>query len=234
MVMFDDPEFVVAVEHFGNDATADARDLALHQSAIHVSFAAILALAFVHLDGRSSLFGLAFHGKYATMNSRPEGPANNQTFASAVFLRSAKKFRSIAHGYADNNIPWPLRGRSDSFIGQRLRLARSPTGPRVPGAENSPRSSSLRRRDRDVDRRPRKPLDRSPAPWHSGRATENPDFPPCRQQWVHGRITVVMRRTEAPTPRKTILQWVHVRITDVVIVDCIVGSQDVNSLSLVG
>ena len=55
----------------------------------------------------TALFGLAFDGKYATMNSRTEGIAKNQTVPLAVFLRSAKKLRSIAHGHTANKTPLP-------------------------------------------------------------------------------------------------------------------------------
>jgi hypothetical protein len=173
---FDDPEFVVVTQHFGNGATANVRNLALDQPQIHVAFAAIGALSLMDFDGRSVFFALAFEGKYVTMNSRSEGIAKNQTICLAVFLRAAKKLRWIAHECTADKSFGPLRGRADSLVRERQRHAGGAARPEVPDPENSRRSSSLRRRNRHVNRRPREPLGGAFAQWHSRGGAENRDF----------------------------------------------------------
>lgn len=207
----DYPKFVVVVEHFGHGATTDVRDFACRQTQIDVSFAAIGWMAFMHFDGRDSLFGLVFHYKYATMNSRAEGVAKKQTVPLAVFPRSARKLRSIAHGHTANKRHRPFRRRSDSLAHERLRLADRTTRSRVSRVEDSGRSSSLRRRDHSIDRRRRKPLGGTPPQRHPSGATKNRDFALRRAQWVHGCLTVVIRQPKTPTSQNTILQWVHGR-----------------------
>jgi hypothetical protein len=115
-------------------------------------------------------------GKYATMHSRAEGAAKNQAVPLAVFLRSKKQLRSIAHERTANKSLCPLRGRPDSPVRERQRLAGGAAWPRLPDAENSGRSSSLRRRNCHVNRRPREPLGGASAQRHSRIAAENRHF----------------------------------------------------------
>jgi hypothetical protein len=173
---FDDPQTVVVMQHSGNGAAADVRNLALDQSQIHVAFAAIGALSLMVFDGRSAIFALAFDGKYVTMNCRSEGIAKNQTICLAVFLRAAKKLRWIAHECTADKSFGPLRGRADSLVRERPRLAGGAARPEVPDPENSRRSSSLRRRNCHVNRRPREPLGGAFAQWHSRGGAENRHF----------------------------------------------------------
>jgi hypothetical protein len=194
---FDDPKFIVIGEHFGNGATTDVRDLTCRQPQINVSFAPIVGLLLMHFDGRDSLFGLAFDGKYVTMNSGAKGIAKKQAVPLAVFPRSAQQLRSIAHGHTANRRCGPLRGRSYSLACEGLRLAGRATRPGVSRPEVSDGSSSLRRRDHSVDRRQRKPLGRTPPQGHPSRATENRDFALCRARWVHGGAWLNSRRTDA-------------------------------------
>ena len=134
------------------------------------------ALSLMDFDGRFAIFALAADGKYVTMNSRSEGIAKNQTICLAVFLRAAKKLRWIAHeGTADKSFG-PFRGRADSLVRERPRLAGGAARPEVPDPENSRRSSSLRRRNCHVNRRPREPLGGAFAQRHTRGGAENRDF----------------------------------------------------------
>ena len=178
---FDDPQPVVVTQHFRNGATANVRDFPLHQPQVHVALPAVVALVFMDLDGRPALFGLAFNHEHATMNSRTEGTAKNQTIPLAVFLRPAKKVRSIAHEHTANQSLRALRGRADSPACERLRSAGVAARPSLRGAERPDRSPCLRRRDRSVDRRAREPLGGASTQWRPGRVPENGYITPCRR-----------------------------------------------------
>ena len=106
----DDPEFVVILEHFRNGTAANVFEGTFTQAQIDVSFAGIVALPFMDLDGRSSPSGLAFDCEYATMNARSEGIAKNQSVPVAVALRAEKRPRWIAHGHTTNINPRPFGG----------------------------------------------------------------------------------------------------------------------------
>jgi hypothetical protein len=112
-------------------------------------------------------------GKYVTMNSRSEGIAKNQTLCLTVFLRAAKKLRWIAHECIINKSFGPLGRRADSLVRERQRLTGGAARPEVFDPEDSGRSSSLRRRNSHVNRRPREPLGGASAQRHSRGGAEN-------------------------------------------------------------
>ena len=190
---FDDPKFVIVAEHFGDGATPDVRHVVFSETQIDIAFGAVVLRALMRFDGGNLLFRLAFHDKYATMNSRTEGVAEEQPLPFAVLLRSVPKLRSIAH----ERTGIPFRRRADSLAHERLPLAGRAARPGVPHPENPDRSSSLRRRDHPVRGRRRKPLVRLPSQRHPSRATENGDFT-SRRQWVHGLRTVVRHKRPKP------------------------------------
>lgn len=205
----DDPKFVVSGKHFGNGATTDVRDLARSQTQIDVSFLTIVGLVFKRFDGRDSLFRLAFHYKYATMNSLTEGTAQKQTVSLTVLTPSAQKLRSIAHEHTTSQCRRPLRRRADSLACERFCLAGRAARPRVPRPENSGRSSSLRRRDHLGNRRRRKTLVHPPPQRNPRRTAKDRDFT-ARRQWVQGLRTVVSRDGgDIDGNKPSMLQWVH-------------------------
>jgi hypothetical protein len=139
-------------------------------------------------------------------------PGRSELFGFLRLPRPVQMFGSIAHGHTANRRCCPLGGRSDSLTSEWLRLTGRATRPRVSRATNAYRSSSLRRRDRSVNRRRRKPLGRTPPQRHPSWTTENRDFAPCRAQWVHGRLTVVVSERIVPFLTQDKLQWSHTNL----------------------
>jgi hypothetical protein len=118
----------------------------------------------------------------------------HQTWAAGVFFSPANEF-GPSHERTQPEKLWSLRRCQDSIVLERPSLARGPTRSQFPHLERGPGSPPGRGRNLHVHRWQREALACSPRRRHLLNRAENPHRPTATKQWVHGRITVVICRT---------------------------------------
>lgn len=206
---FDDPQFIIVSDGLRDIAATDCGNAMLLQARVCVPLSLVVRLLLMNLDCQTTFLGLAFRAENDTLNTSAKLISERQSISIGELARSAKKV-CISHDCRQSNTQRSFRRRPNGTLREWLRSADRAAGSRLPCLEESNRPSSDGRRDRDVDRRPRRPLGCPPVRRHQCWAAKNIHFQAPKCQWVHGWLAVVMvlATYQDPSVRKpSICPW---------------------------